>query len=152
MINKEQIIAEAIGEASMLWSETPKGVFESTKANELVKKVIGLLSENVKEESSISKSLGNTTASQAKNNVKDIVFWGNGDAWKLLGKASSVNEGWMKSSKAYEIEKVGCIVQVTTQQGSNVAEALTFVPDVKIHEVFDGPDNKVIARQLVRNY
>ena len=62
------------------------------------------------------KTLGNTTASQAKDNVKDIKFWGDGDLWKLLSKASSENEGWMKSSKAMEIKGVGCVVQVTTQQ------------------------------------
>jgi hypothetical protein len=33
----EEIIGQAIGEASMLWSETPKGVFESMKAVELIK-------------------------------------------------------------------------------------------------------------------
>jgi hypothetical protein len=37
----------------------------------------------------------------------------------------------MKSTKAMETPK-GCVVQVTTQQGDNVAEALTFVPDVSI--------------------
>ena len=88
-----------------------------------------------------SKSLGNTTANQAKDNVKDIQFWGNGDAWKLLGKASSKNEDWMKSSKAYQIDNIGCIVQVTTQQGTNVAEALTFVPNTVIEET-TGEDGK----------
>lgn len=94
------------------------------------------------------KTLSNTTANQAKDQVKDIVFWGNGDAWKLLGKASSKNEGWMKSSKAYEIPLVGCVVQVTTQQGSNVAEAVTFVPNVRILETTNS-DNVVIERKLV---
>lgn len=94
------------------------------------------------------KTLTNTTASQAKDNVKDIVFWGNGDTFKLLSKASSVNEGWMKSSKAMQIEGVGCVVQVTTQQGNNIAEAVTFVPGVKILETRD--DNEVVtSRELV---
>jgi hypothetical protein len=31
----------------------------------------------------MQKTLGNTTASQAKKNVKDIEFWGNGDTFKL---------------------------------------------------------------------
>ena len=44
----------------------------------------------------MSKTLSNTTASQAKDNVKDIVFWGDGNTFKLISKASSVNEGWMK--------------------------------------------------------
>jgi hypothetical protein len=100
------------------------------------------------------KTLGNTTASQAKDNVKDIKFWGDGDLWKLLSKASSENEGWMKSSKAMEIKGVGCVVQVTTQQkGSDgsyaVAEAVAFVPNVHIVERED--DNGVICeRELIQ--
>lgn len=124
----------------------------------------------------MEKTLSNTTANQAKDNVKDIIFWGDGDAWKLLGKASSQNEGWMKSSKAYEIEDVGCIVQVTTQQNnktsiripkqkedgtwvdfkdqeivhtSAVAEAVTFVPNVKIEEV-KNKEGVVTSRKLVK--
>ncbi len=81
------------------------------------------------------KTLDNTTADQAKDNVSDIVFWGNGDTFKLISKASSKKEGWMKSTKAMEIDGVGCVVQVTTQQGDNIAEAITFVPGVKIREI-----------------
>ena len=33
-------IAQIIGEASMLWSEVPKGVFDSTRALELVDEVM----------------------------------------------------------------------------------------------------------------
>ncbi len=96
----------------------------------------------------MEKTLSNTTANQAKDNVKDIVFWGNGDTFKLISKASSKNEGWMKSSKAMEIEGVGCVVQVTTQQGENVAEAVTFVPKVKIEET-KGDDGVVTSRKLI---
>lgn len=97
--------------------------------------------------SSGAKTLHNTTASQAKDNVKDIVFWGDGNLFKLIGKASSQSEGWMKSTKAMAIEGIGCLVQVTTQQGNNVAEALTFVPGAKIEEVKDG--DTVISRKLI---
>ena len=95
------------------------------------------------------KTLHNTTASKAKNNVKDIIFWGNGDTFKLISKASSKKEKWMKSSKAMEIAGVGCVVQVTTQQGDNVAEAVTFVPNVKIKET-KGKDGVVTSRELVK--
>lgn len=78
------------------------------------------------------KSLGNTTTNGASKNVSDLSIWGEGDMWKLISKASSESEGWMKSTKAMEIEGVGCLVQVTTQQGNNIAEAVTFVPGVKI--------------------
>tara|TARA_B100000780_G_scaffold152500_1_gene106558 strand:- start:990 stop:1283 length:294 start_codon:yes stop_codon:yes gene_type:complete len=94
------------------------------------------------------KTLGNTTTNGATKNVKDIQFWGDGDTFKLISKASSQSEGWMKSTKAMEIPGVGCVVQVTTQQGSNIAEALTFVPGVRIHEERDRYV-KVIERKLI---
>ena len=80
----------------------------------------------------MEKSLGNTDVNGARKNVKDIVVYGNGDMFQLLCKASSKEEGWMKSTKAMQIDGVGCVVQVTTQQGDNVAEALTFVPNVVV--------------------
>ncbi len=90
----------------------------------------------------------NTTASQAKDNVKDIVFWGNGDMFRLISKASSKAEGWMKSTKAMEIENWGCVVQVSTQQWDNVAESITFIPGVKIEETKE--NDKVISRKLIK--
>ena len=85
------------------------------------------------------KTLHNSNVLDVKKNVKDISVVGNGDMFQLLCKASSQEEGWMKSTKACEIQDVGCIVQVTTQQknldGSySLAEALTFVPGVKVVE------------------
>lgn len=82
------------------------------------------------------KTLHNSTVSKARENVKDIKVVGNGDMFRLLCKASSESEGWMKSTKAMDTGS-GCIVQVTTQQrnpdGSySVAEAITFVPGVRI--------------------
>ena len=86
------------------------------------------------------KTLGNTDVNGARKNVSDLQVFGNGDMFQLLCKASSQQEGWMKSTKAMEIAGVGCVVQVTTQQrnpdGSYaVAEALTFVPDVEVINV-----------------
>ncbi len=96
----------------------------------------------------MEKTLNNTTAPQAKDNVKDIVFWGNGDLFKLIGKASSKKEGWMKSTKAMQIDNVGCVIQVTTQQGEHVAEAVTFIPGVKILETKDD-NGAVVSRELI---
>lgn len=59
-------------------------------------------------------------------------MFGDGDTFKLICKASSAKERWMKSTKAMEIAGVGVVVQVTTQQGDNVAEALQFVRAVII--------------------
>jgi hypothetical protein len=86
----------------------------------------------------IGKTLFNSDVSGAKVNVPDIKVVGNGDMFKLLCKASSQNEGWMKSTKACQVPG-GCIVQVTTQQknmdGSYaLAEAITFVPSVSVED------------------
>lgn len=106
------------------------------------------------------KSLHNTTSNGAKKNVKDIQFFGDGDTFKLISKASSENEGWMKSTKAMEIEGVGCVVQVTTQQrnpdGSySLSDAVTFVPNAKIDTIMetDGTNEpKIVGRKLINNH
>ena len=86
------------------------------------------------------KSLHNTCANGATKNVKDIVFWGNGDTFKLISKASSELEGWMKSTKAMQAGE-SVVVQVTTQQQNidgtySIAEALTTVTNAIIVEHF----------------
>lgn len=78
------------------------------------------------------KTLHNSDLSGATINVSDLNVVGDGDAWQLLCKASSENEGWMKSTKAMPVPGVGCLVQITTQQRNfdgtyAVAEALTMV-------------------------
>ena len=105
-------------------------------------------------DASTSKSLGNTCSNGAKKNVKDIVFWGDGDTFKLISKASSENEGWMKSTKAMQCGD-SVVVQVTTQQrnpdGSySLAEALTTVANAKI--VVNGNSSEgTTARRIINN-
>lgn len=94
-----------------------------------------------------NKTFENTDSNGAKKNVSDIQFWGDGDTFKLISKAWSKSEGWMKSTKAMEIPSIGCVVQVTTQQGESVAEALTFVPNTKIVDVLNS-EGVVIGRKL----
>jgi hypothetical protein len=90
----------------------------------------------------MKKTLNNTNIEQAKNQISDIEVYGNGDAWQLICKASSKKEGWMKSTKAMYIG-CGCLVQITTQQGDNIAEALTYVPGTCI--AIDNEGNKFIT-------
>ena len=99
----------------------------------------------------IKKTLCNTCASGATKNVKDIVFWGDGDTFKLISKASSEKEGWMKSTKAMQAG-ISVVVQVTTQQrnpdGSySIAEALTTVPNSYIEETI--VDGTVTSRKIL---
>jgi len=82
------------------------------------------------------KDLGITEVRGAKANISDLQVYGDGDAFALLSKASSKEQGWMKSTKVCNLSN-GCLVQVTTQQknpdGSYaVAEALTYVPGMNI--------------------
>jgi hypothetical protein len=96
------------------------------------------------------KTLTNTTANKAKDNVSDLEIWGDGDAFKLICKASSQEEGWMKSTKAMHAGS-GVVVQVTTQQRNtdgtySIAEALTYVPDSYINVIID--NNKTISREI----
>lgn len=100
------------------------------------------------EKEEIKKTLHNSNASETSVNVKDNIFWGNGDTFKLISKASSKEEQWMKSTKAMQIDNIGCVIQVTTQQGNNVAEALTFVPGVRIQEHFT--NEKLTSRNIVQ--
>jgi hypothetical protein len=84
----------------------------------------------------IEKTLDISEVKGAKASILDLKVYGDGDTFALLCKASSQEQGWMKSTKVCNIPD-GCLVQVSTQQrnpdGSYaVAEALTFVPGMNI--------------------
>jgi len=93
------------------------------------------------------KTLKNSSGQDTQNNVSDVQFWGNKDSFKLISKAWSKNEGWMKSTKVMEVPMLGCLIQVTTQQGDNVAEALQFVPGAVVVEISDD-NGKVTSRSI----
>jgi len=97
------------------------------------------------------KDLGITEVRGAKANISDLQVYGDGDTFALLCKASSKEQGWMKSTKVCNTGD-GCIVQVTTQQrnpdGSYaVAEALAYVPNMNIDITVD-PRRLVLTNDL----
>ena len=84
-----------------------------------------------------AKTLSVTNVAEAKAKVPDIKVVGDGDTFKVLCKASSESEGWMKSTKYLEIQGNGVIVNISTQQrnpdGSySLAEAAVYCPGVKV--------------------
>jgi hypothetical protein len=92
------------------------------------------------------KTLDAVNIADVKEKVSDVVVFGNGDLFQLISKASSKDQGWMKSTKAMKTQN-GCVVQVTTQQknpdGSySIAEALTYVPSAVIKTDENG--NKLV--------
>jgi len=95
--------------------------------------------EEVEEE----KTLDITDVKGAKKKISDIKVFGNGDLFQLIAKASSQGEGWMKSTKAMEVKGLGVTLQVSTQQGDNVAEALTFIPGAKI--IGEGENREIVV-------
>lgn len=87
----------------------------------------------------VEKALDVVSIADAKEKVSDIKVFGDGDAWQLVCKASSADQGWMKSTKAMSVPGAGVLVQVSTQQKGldgtyAVAEAITFVPGVHIRK------------------
>jgi hypothetical protein len=78
------------------------------------------------------KNLNITSMEELKANGSDIQLHGDPGAWVCVCKASSKEQGWMKSTKAMQLPQ-GVLVQVSTQQGKEVAEALTFVPGGKLY-------------------
>lgn len=99
------------------------------------------------QKNAVNKILDTTDVETSK--TSDLKVFGDGNYWQLICKASSEAEGWMKSTKALEIDGVGCLVQVTTQQGNDVAEAITFVPGTYISDTRDKEGN-VIGRKILK--
>jgi hypothetical protein len=87
----------------------------------------------------MEKTLDAVNIEDVKAKVSDVVVFGDGDLFQLISKASSKEQGWMKSTKAMQTG-TGVVIQVTTQQKNidgtySIAEALTFVPGERIIEV-----------------
>lgn len=70
----------------------------------------------------------------AMTEIDDLELAGDPQTFHLIAKAYSKKQNWMRSTKAMEIADVGCVVQVSTQLGDKIAEAVTFVPGVRVHE------------------
>lgn len=90
----------------------------------------------------MEKMINAVNIADVKQKVSDVEVFGNGDLFALITKASSKEQGWMKSTKAMQTS-TGVVIQVTTQQknpdGSySVAEALTFVPGECIIDTTNG--------------
>ena len=85
----------------------------------------------------------NTEDAIAKDDGSPTVV-GNPDHWQLLTKFVSSDKSIAKSTKAMQIPG-GCVVQVTTKEGDSVAEALTFVPNVKVADDINGGRKLVAA-------
>lgn len=87
-----------------------------------------------------NRDLHNTDPETAKASTPDIQVTGDPGKWELVCKASSAQQGWMKSTKRMRVPG-GWLYQVTTEHRSNgavtaCAEALTFVPEAESRGFF----------------
>lgn len=90
-----------------------------------------------KEQVASEKILNASNSEELKNKVSDVETYGNPDLFVCISKASSKSGRWMKSTKVMEVPG-GCVLQVTTQQGDNIAEAVTFVPGTMLEKDTNG--------------
>lgn len=91
----------------------------------------------MKDTSTEGRTLNVTSDADAKAKISDIEILGVPDHWVLLLKASSKSQKWSKSTKAMRAGN-GVIVQATTVQNGQVAEALVFVPNATIEDDENG--------------
>lgn len=101
----------------------------------------------------MKRELGNVSGETLEKNVSDVKTWGEPNDWKLICKAWSDEQGWMRSTKALEIPGMGCLVQVSTIETSpngvrSPAEAVVYVPGVEIVETGD-TEGGVTSRSLI---
>ena len=83
------------------------------------------------------RPMGITNPEEAKAAVSDIIVAGDPGAWKVISKASSESQQWMKSTKGM-VTETGVLVQVTTKEKGQIAEALTFIPGARMIQNPDG--------------
>lgn len=99
----------------------------------------------------MEKILDNTNTADATKN-SDVVVFGNPDMLQLLCKASSKEQGWMKSVMGIEVEGLGVVVRSQVQQrnadGSySLSESMCFVPGATI-VVSSGDGGVTTGRRL----
>ena len=128
--------------------EKSNNYLEENLNNNILKEKLYKLKEQLKEQLNkedikMEKTLDVVSSEDLKKKVSDVQIIGNPDTFQLICKASSKEQGWMKSTKAMDVDGLGVVLQVSTQQGSNVAEAITFIPNAKI--LVDVNGNKHIA-------
>jgi len=143
-MNKEQlqkIVFEALGEASMCWSEIPQGVFESTRANEIGNRIMkafdeyslpspSLPSDEDKKKSVINKILDDLPIREVRGEMSPDEWYG----WfeEVYDKAFSL------CSTLAEMERDIKRLEALNKQYSSFRRDVLQIPDELIIEI----DNK----------
>lgn len=89
----------------------------------------------------------NTSTKEAIKEAPTAKVFGDPDMWELICKFTDKTRRFSKSTKALEIAGVGVTLSVSTTMNGHVAEALQFIPNVKIERKTVG--GKVVSRTIV---
>lgn len=92
----------------------------------------------------VKKPVTSVSPVEPKQAPSDLKVVGSPDAFQLISECTSRSEGWVKSTRAMQIDGLGCLVQVSTRLGANMSEAVTFVLGVKIKREPNG-NKRLIA-------
>lgn len=129
----------ACGGMGIVWEpETPCGQSaQEDRLRALLEMLHGRIDHRQKpdaqpESTTQPKTLNVTSSKDFPGKIPDVEVFGNPDLWRLVCKASSKSQGWMKSTKIMKLPG-GVVLRVSTQQGEHVAEALCFVPCTLAH-------------------
>jgi len=98
----------------------------------------------------------NNSVKQTLKDIPDATIFGDGDAFKLISKIYSVSEGWVEITKALQVDGLGCVLQVQTQQRNQsppndnyvISDSLQWIPGVRIKE-FKDENSRIVNRKLV---
>lgn len=99
-----------------------------------------------------SKTLSATDAKNLKAKVPDVNHFGDPNAFKLITKSWSKDQGWMRSTKGLEIRGIGVVVNSCTQQRNPdgswaLSEALSFIPGTSLIE-HKNEKGEVVSREI----
>lgn len=84
------------------------------------------------------RNVGNKNTKETKTTTPDLEVFGNPDIFRLIAKASSETEGWMRSTKAMHIPHIGVVLHVSQLDNGQISDALEFIPGAGLVEREDG--------------
>lgn len=81
------------------------------------------------------RTIDNVTDKNAEEFGTEIVGT---QRWITICKAINHDEAWFKTTKGMDVPSLGVLVQVTTNERGQIAEAITFVPGASLVVRRDG--------------
>lgn len=91
------------------------------------------------------------TADAIANDPGEPTITGDPDMWQLLSKYVSGDKSLITSTKAMEIEGLGCIVSEYRKEDGCVSTTSVFVPGAKVHDPVMNLPNSKKGKRLIKD-